>query len=275
MIHRIIRLTIVAATAIVLFASCRSNSNSMSYFDDIVESASGSLPPQGDALKIMPDDQLYISVLSTNPRAAIPYNLPQGFSSPRDPVTGQMLNESSFSLPRYTVNSDGDIAFPELGKLHVAGMTTAQVAEMITKKVSDAMADPIVTVELANFHVSVLGEVAKPGVVAATGNHFSILDAIARTGDMTPYAVRDKVLVIRQNPDGSKSYHRINLRDSKAFESPYFYLQQNDMVIVTPNETRRSNASFDTNNSYRIQVTSAIISGCSVIASLVIALAVK
>ena len=100
------------------------------------------------------------------------------------------------------------------------------------------------------------------------------MDAIARAGDLTPYAVRDNILLIREE-NGKKEYHHLNLNDSKVFTSPYFYLKQNDMVVVQPNDVRRSNVNYNVNNGYRLQVTSAIISACSVVASLAIALFVK
>lgn len=264
----------IAITAIAILTSCGSQKPPMTYFYNISDSISGQLGNVNYELHIVPDDELDISVTSINPGATMIYNLPVGYSQVVDPSTHLSTYSPTAETRSYLVSASGDINFPVLGKLHVAGMTTTQVAEMIEKRISADVEDPIVTVKLRNFKVSVLGEVGRPGVVQASGERFSILDAIARSGDLSQYAVRDNVLLIRE-VNGKKEYHHLNLEDSKVFSSPYFYLQQNDMIIVEPNNVRRSNATYNVNNAYRIQVTSAVISACSVIASLVIALAIK
>lgn len=265
----------VALAAIMMsLSSCGSQKTSMSYFDNIRESASGTLGDTAYQLRIVPDDELAISVTSVNPSATMVYNIPSSYSPVLDPNSGVTTYFPSGAPRNYQVSANGDITFPVLGRIHVAGMTTEQIADMLYKKISKDVDDPIVTVDLVNFHISVLGEVNRPGVVPSSGQRFSVLDAIARAGDLSQYAVRDNILLIREN-NGTKEYHHLNLNDSKLFESPYFYLQQNDMLIVEPNDVRKSNARYNINNGYKIQVTSAIISACSVIASLVIALAVK
>lgn len=263
----------LAALAIAL-TSCGSQKNSMSYFDNIRDTTSGTLGDVDYQLRIVPDDELSINVTSVNPSATMVYNIPSGYSPVTDPVTGVTNYYPSGAPKPYRVSAAGNITFPVLGTLHVAGMTTPEVADMIYKRISEFVDDPIVTVELANFHVNVLGEVNRPGVISSTGERFTVLDAIARAGDLSQYAVRDNILLIREN-NGVKEYHHLNLNDAGLFKSPYFYLQQNDMLIVEPNDVRRSNARYNVNNAYKIQVTSAVISACSVIASLVIALAVK
>ena len=262
-------------TAMMLsLASCGSQKTSMSYFDNIRNTESGTLGDTSYELRIVPDDELSISVTSVNPSATMVYNIPSSYSPVLDPTSGVTTYFPSGAPRNYQVSAKGDITFPVLGRLHVAGMTTEQVADMLYERISKDVDDPIITVNLVNFRINVLGEVNRPGVIPSNGERFSVLDAIARAGDLSQYAVRDNILLIREN-NGVKEYHHLNLNDSKLFESPYFYLQQNDMLIVEPNDVRRSNARYNVNNAYKIQVTSAIISACSVIASLVIALAVK
>lgn len=125
-----------------------------------------------------------------------------------------------------------------------------------------------------NFRVNVLGEVARPGQIKVDRQRFSVLDALAAAGSMTDYGNRTNVLVVREN-NGKAEYHYFDLTKSDITSSPYYYLQQNDVVMVAPTETKESNARYDTNNSYRVQVVSAIVSGASVLASLIIALTVK
>ncbi len=125
-----------------------------------------------------------------------------------------------------------------------------------------------------NFTVDVVGEVRKPAKIKVSTERFSILDALASAEHMTEYGDRTNVLVIREK-DGKAEYHTLDLTKSDVVSSPYFYLQQNDVVMVAPTKARESNARYDTNNSYRMQIVSTIVSACSVIASLVIALAIK
>ena len=264
----------IIAIAAISMASCGSSKHNLSYFDNIADSLAGTLITAPQQIRIVPDDELSITVSSLNPAATEAYNLSTSYTAVPDHNTGVIIYQHTGSNRTYQVSPQGDISFPVLGTLHVAGMTTDEVAEMLYKRISETVDNPIINVRLTNFHVNIIGEVNRPGVVSATGETFTILDAIARAGDLPKYAVRDNILLIRDN-NGKKEYHRLNLKDSKTFESPYFYLRQNDIIVVDPNSIAESNATYNTNNAYKIQVTSAIISACSVIASLVIALAVK
>ena len=163
---------------------------------------------------------------------------------------------------------------PVIGKIHVAGLTTAQLTDELTRMISKDVTDPVVTVRLRNFSVNVMGEVNSPGIKGVGGERCSILDAIAAAGDLTPYGNRNDVLLIREN-NGKREYHRLNLNDASLLSSPYFYLQQNDVVLVTPNDIRQDNAKYNQLNSYKLSVISTIVSSCSIIASLIIALTVK
>lgn len=269
-----IALALSAAAVMLTLGSCSTPKASMTYFENISTTDSGQLGNVDYELKIAPDDKLDIRVTSTNPNAAQIFNIPSSYSTVMDPNTGTMVQTPAGNNIDYLVSQSGDINFPILGKIHVAGMTTTQLADYIYDHVKDQIEDPIVTVQLTNFHVSILGEVNRPGNVSANSERFTIMDAIARAGDLTPYAVRDNILLIREE-NGKKEYHHLNLNDSKVFTSPYFYLKQNDMVVVQPNDVRRSNVNYNVNNGYRLQVTSAIISAFSVVASLAIALFVK
>ncbi len=219
------------------------------------------------ALKIVPDDELLITVTSLEPSASAMFNLPMANVATRgiQEVTGNV------ALQTYIVSSDGDIHFPQLGTLHVGGMTTKEVTEMLTERISKYVESPMVRVEIVNFNINVLGEVNKPGQFPIPKESLSILDAIALAGDLTEYGQRDNVLLIRR--EGDKTiYHRFNLNDAKSLNTPYFYLKQNDVVYVEPTKTKDSNAKYNTNNSFKLSVISTIVSAVSVIASLAIAL---
>ena len=255
---------------IIAFSSCTSYKTSLPYFEDIRDSISGEFN-QGDyGIKIIADDELLITVTSMVPEASAMYNLPLGNPAIREGI----VKVTQPQQQTYIVDANGDIQFPVLGKLHVAGLSTQELTKELETRISKDVENPIVRVQLVNFRINVLGEVKKPGAISVNKERYSILDALADAGDLTEYGERSNVLLIRE-VDGKRIYQRMNLNNSALLTSPYFYLQQNDVVYVEPNEIRRENAKYNQNNSYKISVVSTIVSACSVIASLVIALAVK
>lgn len=269
--NRILRQTCACIFAAALFASCSSKKSSLTYFEDISTVQTGEYPSGNYQVEIQPDDELFITVTSLRPEATAAYNLPMS-----NPGSYEKINEavSTGRQQTFLVSPSGDINFPVLGKIHVAGLTTEQLTEKLTKEISADVVDPIVMVRLANFTVEVLGEVLKPGAYPVTRERFSLLDALAKAGDMTPYGDRTNVLLIREK-DGKRTYHRLNLNDSDVLTSPYFYLQPNDVLMVQPNKIREENARYNQYNSYKLTVVSTVVSALSIIASLVIALTVK
>lgn len=253
------------------FSSCSTSKTRLPYFEDIAAISDGVL--EGDVnynLTIRPADELYIVVNSVNPTATAVYNLPA--SNPAK--SSELPLMTQVQQLTYIVSPEGNIDFPMLGKIHVEGLTTEQLALQLTERISKDVVDPYVRVELINFHVNVLGEVKTPGTQDVKSQRYSVIDALAAAGDLTEYGERSNVVVVREN-DGRKEYHHLNLNDSKSLESPYFYLQQNDWVYVMPNSIRQANSKYNQFNSYKISVISTIVSACSVVASLVIALAIK
>ena len=262
---------VYSVLAAVMLCACSSAKTNLSYFEDIRTAENLILGQNNYTLKIVPNDELLITVTSTDLEATAEFNLP--LSNPA--VNGELTEETA--QPRqqtYVVDSKGDIQFPRLGVMHVAGMTTEELAEKLKTDISAYAANPNVKVALINFHINVLGEVTEPGMKISNNERFSILDAIASAGDLTPYGERSSVMLIREE-NGQKTIHRFNLNDSKTLESPYFYLQQNDVIYVEPNSIRKDNAKYNQNNSYKLSVISTVVSAASIIASLVIALTVK
>lgn len=270
-----IKILLKAAYSLLLvmaFVSCKTSKGSLVYFEDIQQPGESvaEIPLSDYAVKIQPGDELIITVTSVNPEATAPYNLPLS-----NPATNAMLKATATPQQQtYLVTSGGDISFPVLGQLHVEGLSTVQLTEKLTEMISKEVVDPVVMVRLVNFKINVMGEVQKPGPVVVEGERMSILDAIAAAGDLTVYGNRETVLLIREE-NGVRKYYHINLNDSKTLESPLFYLQQNDVVLVSPNEIQQSNSRYNQFNSYKLSVTSTIVSAASVIASLVIALTIK
>lgn len=264
------RLAHIAMGLALVLCSCTTSKTSLTYFENIKGIESGELSKMEYGVELVPDDELLITVTSLFPQATAGYNLPLA-----NPATQEvLLNQTQPQQQTYIVDKNGDIDFPILGRMHVEGLTTRQLKEELVKKISQDVDDPIVKVELVNFRVNVMGEVKNPGAVKVSRERYSLLDALADAGDLTEYGERENVLLIREE-DGKVEYHRLNLNDAAVLSSPYFYLQQNDAIYVEPNKIRKDNSKYNQNNAYKISVISTIVSACSVIASLVIALTVK
>lgn len=260
----------IIAMSWLFMVSCSSSKESLTYFENADSLSAEGIGSNKYGIKIVPDDELKIVVTSQVPEATAAYNLPLANYADRT----KLESTSTQSLQTYVVDKKGYIMMPVLGKVHVAGKTTDEITDYLTEQIAKDVTDPYVSVRLHTFKVNVLGEVETPGVVEVKTERFSVLDALAAANDMTEYGKRDNVLIIREE-NGVKKYVRLNLNDVKVLESPYFYLQQNDVVYVEPNKIRKANSKFNQNNSYKLSVVSTIVSACSVIASLIIALLVK
>ncbi len=260
----------LSAVLAVGLASCNSSKTVLPYFVDISDVKEGHLPLSDFTPVIEPDDELYISVTSVSPEATAVYNIPNYNPATREVI----ISNTSPRAATYIVDTKGDISFPVLGSLHVAGMTTEQLTDMLVQKISADVKDPVVTVRLANFTVVVAGEVKTPKTISVDRNRISVLDALAAAGDLTEYGERSNVLVIREE-GGKRTYAHLDLNSSETLSSPYYYLKQNDYVYVAPNKVRQANSKYNQNNAFKLSVISTIVSASSVIASLVIALTVK
>jgi polysaccharide export outer membrane protein len=201
---------------------------------------------QNPAISLEPiihkSDLLSISVSSLNPQASIIFNAP---NTPAAATGSGNISEGSFqSFAGYLVNQDGEIQFPILGNIKADGLTKKQLSDEITKKLIDnkLLVDPIVTIRFLNFRVTVLGEVARPNVINVPNEKITILEAIGLAGDLTVFAKRDNVLLIREE-EGKKLIKRINLNSGKVLESPYYYLKTNDIVYAEPSKSKVASAS--------------------------------
>ena len=250
----------------IIGVSCTST-ESLVYFENADGTMTEGIGSNKFGVKIVPDDELKIVVTSQAPEATAVYNLPMANYADRT----KLESSSTQSLQTYVVDKQGNIIMPVLGKIKVEGKTTDEIANHIQELIAKDVTDPYVSVKLHTFKVNVLGEVQKPGTIEVKTERFSILDALAAANDMTEYGRRENVLLIREE-NGTKKYVRLNLNDMKVLESPYFYLQQNDVVYVEPNKIRKANSKYNQHNSFKVSVVSTIVSACSVIASLVIAL---
>lgn len=186
-------------------------------------------------VRVRKGDVLYIYVSSRNPESAQPFNLTSSAGS------GRSTGYSSFSLHPlgYQVDEFGEIEFPQLGIIHCEGMTRTELAGLVKGKLiaGEYLKDPIVTVEFVGLTVSVLGEVARPGSYVMNNDHTTLLEALSMAGDLTEYGRRDRVAVIRE-VDGRRTILYHDLRSKEIFDSPRYYLQQNDIVYVEPNKAK-------------------------------------
>lgn len=260
----------LTALCAVVLASCNTNKTSLTYFEDIKTVSEGVIDSKDYNITIVPDDELIITVTSETPSATMQYNLPLVNPAVRESLGATTTPQAQ----TYIVNKEGDINFPILGTLHVAGMTTLELQKMLTEKISHDVDEPQVRVSLLNFRVNVMGEVRAPGRYTVRTERVSLLDALAMAGDMTEYGERENVTLIREE-NGQLTYHHFNLNKTDFMKSPYYYLRQNDIVYVEPNSIKKANSKYNQNNSYKLSVISTIVGTASVIASLVIAFAVK
>ncbi|MGL5618813.1 MAG: polysaccharide biosynthesis/export family protein, partial [Tannerellaceae bacterium] len=218
---------------------CSCSAKKITYFKDIDtmhQSASNSANEYEAVIK--KDDLLAIVVSCSDPTAALPFNLPTvAYQS----SSGQL--SSAQSLQGYLVNSTGNIDFPVIGTIHVAGKTRQQLVDQLKKELTTYMHDPIVSVKYLNYKITVLGEVAKPGSFTIPNERITLLEALGLAGDMTVYGKRNNVLVIREI-NNKQLHHRVNMNSNDLFSSPVYYLQQNDVVYVEPNKAKATGGDY-------------------------------
>ncbi len=266
-----ILITAVALCALAAATtSCSSQKTVLPYFVDLTEQPAGALETLPYIPAIAPDDELRISVTSSDPSATQIFNTPE-----INPATRQSLTTpSSARTMTYVVDTEGYIDFPQIGRIQVAGLDVEQVKSLLTQRLSRWVSDPIVNVALVNFTVTVGGEVRQPARIDVAGNRITILEALSQAGDLTEFGERSNVLIIREE-NGQRKYAHLNLNDSQVLNSEFYYLQPNDYVYVAPNKVRQENSKYNQNNGFKLSIISTVVSAASVIASLVIALTVK
>lgn len=240
-----------------IISSCVSNKK-IAYFQDIqtVNQAQLENATKFTAPIIQPDDILSINVFTLNPQSGAIVN-----QAASNTVLGGGASTAvaAQQVSGFLVDRNGEVELSLIGKVKVAGLTTYEARELIREKASLVYKEPNVQLRFANFKVSVLGEVNAPSAYTLPNEKVSVLDALSLAGDLTIYGRRENVLIVRDN-NGKKEFARLDLNSSKIFDSPYYYLRQNDVVYVEPNK-RKVSAS----NSAQVQTISVIASVLSVI----------
>ena len=231
----------VLGIALLSATSCGTPKD-VAYFQDLNNNPDTVITLQNRVITVKPTDKIYIGVKSKDPQISQLFNL-------MGETRGSSANNLSQDAYYYTVDSKGDIDFPVVGKIQVAGLTREEIAEKVRKSLVDAslVKDPTITVSPSNLHYSMMGEVAKPGQYAIEDEKVTILDAISKAGDLTIQGRRNDVMVLRQE-NGHQKIYKINLCSGRdIFSSPAYYLQQNDVVYVTPNDTKKRSSTLNGN----------------------------
>ena len=245
----------------IAFTSCV-NTKKATYFNDIADTAMIAATNIPEPI-INPNDLLSISVSSLEPQSTLMFN------APNTPVaTASGGNSALQQAVGYLVNRDGMIKFPILGEIKAQGLTKKELETNITQQLLNKklLFDPIVNVRFLNYRVTVLGEVARPGVITVPSEQISVLEALGQAGDLTINGKRENVAVIRQHNDGTRTVNRLNLNSSNVLRSPYFFLQSNDVVYVEPDKAKTAAASRGQ------QLLPSILSGVSIIVVVITAL---
>lgn len=238
---------LIAPFAALIFFSCATPTN-ITYFQDVADGGVDTVST-AQSIRIRPGDKISIIVNSRDPQISNLFNLAYATRYVGD-VNNAIASSQSTGVQGYAVAEDGTIDFPVIGPFHVGGLTREEISRSLKKELVDRnlVKDPVITVEYLNLKVSVLGEVAHPGRIAIDRDEFTILDAISAAGDLTIYGVRENVRVIRAE-DGIRRTYVVNLLSSKdLLSSPVYYLQQNDIIYIDPNDMRVRQSTVNGNN---------------------------
>ena len=254
----------------LLLAGCQSYKKVPYLQNDLSQIASADTSTRSMALydaRIMPKDLLTIVVsCPEEPELAEPFNLT--IATPAS-NTGNRSLTSQPALQQYLVDNDGNVEFPVLGTIHLGGLTKGEAEQYIKDKLkSQFRGTPIVTVRMVNYKISVIGEVGSPGTFTISNEKVNIFEALAMAGDMTIYGIRDNVKLIREDNTGKREIVTLNLNDQDILQSPYYYLQQNDILYVTPNKTKAKNASISNSTTIWFSVVGTLVALASLIVTI-------
>ena len=223
------RIVIMLAWALIIFSSCTSSKKLIYLQESKKDKIINQEINNSGELKIQNDDLLYITMSSKDAELMEPFK--------NSTMIGSTSSNNS-SATGFLVNNSGYINLPSLGQIYVRGLTCPEIAEKIEELLitGDYIKDPVVVVRLGNFKVTVLGEVGSPGSVTSEGNRLTILEAISMKGDLKPTAKRKNIKILRE-VDGIRNIYTVDITKANLVRSPYYYLQQNDIIYVEPNKT--------------------------------------
>jgi len=236
---------------LLVFSSCVSKKEIVYFQNDEIDQSKVS---NSYKTIIKPDDVLQITITALDIEAVRPFNLAA--------VTYSTSSNSAIGVAQqqtYLVDNKGEIDFPVIGKIKIGGLTRDETIELLRSKLSpDYIKDPNINIRIANYKISVMGDVRRPGSYNIPNERITILDALALAGDVNISGRRNNILIIREEA-GKKTQYRVDLRSNKLLTSPVYYLQQNDVVYVEPNYARIQSASANSNTTLFISITGLLI----------------
>lgn len=245
---KFLKFLVVSVLFFSLF-SCVSSSK-MVYLKDVSESQKNEVKKYETFLQ--PDDLLSIIVSSENPENSVPFNLPQ--------IQGNYeIGNNQNGIKTYLIDSEGNIDFPVLGKIKLANLSRNEAHKKMITLLSEYIKNPGVNLRILNYKFSVLGEVNKPGSYSIESERITLLEALSKAGDLTIYGTRSDILVIREL-NGIKNYKRIDITNSNFINSDYYYLIQNDVVLVNPNRTKQNSSKVGPNSTIILSSLSLLLS---------------
>lgn len=239
--------------ALAVLSSCAPKSSHV-YYQNVDEILNNNEKLVNFETKLQPDDLLMIIVSAEDIESAAPFNLINTMTSnPNNPAgSGQMQQQL------YLIDSKGNIEFPIIGNLRLGGLTRTEAIQLIKSNVQKYVTSPIVNLRIMNYKITVQGEVTRPGVHTVNSERLTLPEAIALSGDMTIYGKRDNVLIIRES-NGKRTYNRVDMTKADFINSPYYFLNQNDIVYVEPNKTRINSSAVGPNISIGISALSLLV----------------
>ncbi|GEM66506.1 polysaccharide biosynthesis protein [Sphingobacterium mizutaii NBRC 14946 = DSM 11724] len=249
------RILLAFIIAVSLFTSCASRKDLVYFQPDSLEL---NTTYELNAPKLQPGDILAISITADDVRATAPFNQVSSYNS-----TGTLQTTNPF-IPTYSIDVNGEIDFPKIGKIKIGGKTRTEAMEFLKSEVSRFIINPGVSMEIRNFRITVLGEVKSPGSYSINNDRITILEAIGMAGDLTINGIRHNVLVIREQ-NGKKEEFRIDLTKNNSLNSPVYYLAQNDVIYVEPNGAKIQSSKYTQNTSIFVSIASLIITIIAVI----------
>jgi polysaccharide export outer membrane protein len=213
---------------ILFLTSCASKKNIL-YLQNI-DSIGNSNELVNYETRLQNDDLLSIIVSADQPEATLPFNMPQ--------IQGNyQINENQDGIKTYLIDAEGNIDFPVVGKIKLGGLTRNEAINKLTNAIKDYITNPQINLRILNYKISVLGEVVRPGNFKISGERITLLEAISMAGDLTIYGNRGNILVIREL-NGTKTFTRIDITKADFMNSPFYYLTQNDVIVIEPNKTK-------------------------------------
>lgn len=230
---------------VICLASCASRAD-LAYLQD-VDNYSGAQSVSFEPT-LQPDDLLSIIVSADTPEVTVPFNLPQ--------IQGNYeVNNNQNGIKTYLIDNAGYIDFPVIGRIKLAGLTRTEAKNKLASAISEFIKDPSINLRILNYKIAVIGEVNRPATYTIESERLTLLEALSLAGDLTIYGRRDNILVIRE-VDGIKSFSRVDITQTDFIDSPFYYLKQNDQLVIEPNKTKMNSSVVGQNLSFILSAAS-------------------